>query len=280
MASGELLTAALGYAALGWAVLPVHGIGADGCCTCQAGADCRQAGKHPAIARWQDRASADVTAINRAWGAMPILNVGIATGSKSGFFVLDIDPRHGGDDSLATMESEFGMIPPDTLTAITGSGGRHIFFNQIPGLGNRTNLRPGIDIRGEGGQIVAAPSRHASGGTYRWADDGRTVVRDAPEWLAALLRPSATPTAGVSPSVWRKLWCEGVGEGGRNDGLARLAGYLFRRKLDPIMVDDMVRMWNRERLRPPLPDDEVGITIESVCKKEIQRRERHGAKQG
>lgn len=271
--SGELLSAALGYAAMGWAVLPVHGI-VGGRCTCQAGADCKQPGKHPAIARWQDRASADQEAIKRAWSANPSLNVGIATGSKSGFFVLDIDPRHGGDDSLAALEREHSPLPVDGLTAVTGSGGRHFCFTAIPGLGNRTNLRPGIDIRGDGGQIVAAPSRHASGGIYRWAD-GATVIRPAPAWLVDMVKPAPDGSAVATlPNVWRRLWCEGVPEGGRNDGLARMAGYLFRKKLDPIMVDDMIRMWNSTRLVPPLSEDEVSITIESVCKKEIQRRER------
>jgi len=100
--------------------------------------------------------------------------VGIATGPESGLVVLDVDPRHRGDDTLAELESQHGKLP-DTVEALTGGGGRHIFFehprtavtNSVAALG------PGLDIRGGSGYVVAPPSVHASGRTYEWEGSSR-----------------------------------------------------------------------------------------------------------
>ena len=265
---------ALAYAATGWRVLPVHGI-VDGACTCAAGARCTTPGKHPAISDWVNRATTDQERIAAAWRRNPQLNIGIATGVGSGVFVLDIDPKHGGDATLAGLEAEHGALA--TLSATTGSGGKHFVFQHIAGLGNRGSMLPGVDIRGEGGQFVVAPSRHWSGGTYRWDGDFSApgAVQPAPPWLRALLAP-ATTGGGARPVAapaekWRKLWCEGCASGGRNVALASMAGYLFRKKLDPLMVLDMLRMWNRDKVVPPLDNHEFEQTVNSVAAKELRR---------
>ena len=156
-----MLPHALIYAARGWRVLPVHGI-IDGRCTCAAGARCTAPGKHPAVKDWVNRATCDEERITAAWARNPVLNIGIATGEGSGVFVLDIDPKNGGDHSLAKLVAHHGSL--ETLSAVTGSGGQHFVFEHIPGLGNRAAVLPGIDVRGDGGQFVVAPSRHWSGG--------------------------------------------------------------------------------------------------------------------
>jgi len=96
------------------------------------------------------------------------MNIGILTGSDTGVFVLDVDPRHGGDESLKTLEAAHGNLPI-TLTAKTGGGGIHYLF-QIPAgqtiRNSASNLASGLDIRGEGGLIVVAPS--TTQGAYSW----------------------------------------------------------------------------------------------------------------
>jgi len=140
-------------------------------CSCGQ-SNCSSPGKHPRTANGLKDATTDHYQIADWWREWPTANVGIATGAISGIVVLDVDPRHGGNESLDRLQSEGGMLPI-TVTVCTGGGGFHFYF-QHPGgtIRNRTNVRPGIDFRGDGGYVVAPPSNHASGDVYRF-DEGR-----------------------------------------------------------------------------------------------------------
>ena len=88
---------------------------------------------------------------------------------ESGLVVLDVDVDKGGEESLRELEAEHGELPTTTI-AVTGSGGMHYFFRH-PGVEMRNSagkLGAGLDVRGDGGYVVAAPSNHASGGHYDW----------------------------------------------------------------------------------------------------------------
>src|SRR5207248_2102427 len=111
------------------------------------------------------------------------------TGKVSGLIVIDVDPRSGGTDSLTELQSLMGSLPA-TLTARTGGGGVHFVYahpggevhntaGRLPGI---TEPLPGIDLRGDGGYIVAAPSRHRGGAAYSWVDP-TVPVAAAPRWL-------------------------------------------------------------------------------------------------
>lgn len=162
--------------------------------------------KRPALDAWVERATVDHELIDDWWRKNPTHGVGIVTGELSGLFVLDIDPEHGGDDTLADLEHTHGALP-DTIETITGSGGRHILF-AWPGWNPGTNagqLGPGLDLRAEGGQIVAPPTIHPNGLAYQWEvehdpHDG-LVVAPAPDWLLDLLRAPAPaePRREVAP---------------------------------------------------------------------------------
>jgi hypothetical protein len=76
------------------------------------------------------------------------------------------------------------------------------------------------------------------------------------------------------PDVWRALFADGAAERHRKDALARLTGHLLGRRLDPMLVLDIVMMWNRERFRPPLGDDEVTQTVNSICGSELRKKHR------
>lgn len=212
------LEAALAYGARGWRVHPLP-----------------KARKYPAgHPDWQTNATTDAARIEKHWAANPDDGVCIATGAGSGLFVVDIDPADGGDDSLRALEAQYGPLP-DTMEAITGSGGRHLFF-AWPDTGGITNnqsglLGVGIDIRGDGGQVVVAPSVHGSRDCkrcaagqpcaalpYRWEVMGDpfdgVAPAPAPEWLIELLQtpPGSTQprraklarlaTDGVMPGDW------------------------------------------------------------------------------
>ena len=101
-------------------------------CSC-SNPDCTSAGKHPRTAHGFLDATTDVNTV-RAWWEddFPLSNVGIRTGEESGLVVLDVDPRHEGDESLRQLEAKYEPLP-ETPTALSGGGGRHFYF-QHPGF--------------------------------------------------------------------------------------------------------------------------------------------------
>lgn len=154
----------------GWAVFPLHSI-KNGICTCGK-ADCSDAGKHPRIQKGLHGASKDMGSVEEWFGpAAQLSNIGIRTGNVSGVTVVDIDIGHGklGAETWAELIAEKGE--PETLTATTGSGGMHVFFAYNSTLKTSSNtLGKGVDVRNDNGYVVAAPSRHRSGGMYSFID--------------------------------------------------------------------------------------------------------------
>jgi putative DNA primase/helicase len=129
---------ALRYARSGWLVLPMHTI-KDGKCSCSKGNACERAGKHPITAHGVNDATTNRSRIRNWWAENPDANIGIAAGSESGIIVLDIDPRNGGYKSLKRLKRELGPLP-DTVTAVTGGGGRHLVF-KYPSFAVRKDTR-------------------------------------------------------------------------------------------------------------------------------------------
>ena len=125
-------------------------------------------------------------------------------GAVSGLWALDVDLDHGGEASLHELEAELGELPR-TIESITGGGGRHLLFNH-PGypIKNRVAVRPGLDIRGDGGLIIAPPSIHPSGRRYAWATGCAHKAADAPEWLLELVREEPANDTIVVPLVPRR----------------------------------------------------------------------------
>lgn len=164
-----MLEHALRYAAQGWAILPLHGI-FDGRCTC-GNPDCRSPGKHPLINGGCHAATTDPQTIEQWWRTHPAANIGIATGKVSGLIVVDVDAGEGktGFESLAALEQRHAELP-ESLRVRTGSGGLHIYLAapQVEIRNSAGYLASNIDIRGEGGLVVAPPSRHLSGNLYSW----------------------------------------------------------------------------------------------------------------
>ena len=243
-------SAALDYLARGWSVIPV-----------------RRNDKRPII-RWQEyqgrRASMEEAAVwFRRW---PEANLAIVTGAVSALVVLDIDPAHGGAQSLERWQARHGVLPP-TVEALTGGGGRHLYFSH-PGAAcpNRVGLWPGLDLRGDGGYVVAPPSVHPSARPYRWREGhepGRVPLALFPP---ALLDEGSALRPGHTLAHWRQLLREGVREGERNSTIASLSGHLLWHGVDPQVVAELMQCWNRVRCRPPLSDEEVDRTVESIAR--------------
>lgn len=163
----------------GWAVFPVHGIHPDKLtCTCNQ-LDCGSPGKHPVQMGGFKQATKDQRLINMLF--KDHYNIGVVTGETSGIWVLDIDGAEG-EASLTALQKAYGNLPA-TLIHRTGKGRHLIFRMPSDDIRNSTSkIAPSIDVRGNGGYIVAAPSRHSSGVSYRF-DDIDQPIADAPQWL-------------------------------------------------------------------------------------------------
>lgn len=246
----EIARAAKYYLSRRWSVLPL-----------------RPREKRPLI-QWEPLQSARPSApdIDKWFERWPDANIGIVTGEISNLVVLDIDSNHGGNDSLKRLEQRFELLPV-TVEAMTGGGGRHLYFSHPGGLiRNRAGIAQGIDLRSDGGYVVAPPSIHPNGRRYVWSP-GRSPQDAAP---APLPRWIMTATGGPRPrrtlNDWRQLAHEGVPEGQRNSTIASLTGHLLWHGVDPHVALELLLAWNRTRCRPPLDDAEVAQVVQSITR--------------
>jgi hypothetical protein len=277
---GALLEAALDYAKRGWRVFPVYEIREDGCA---CGRPCRDAGKHPRIKGWPALATAVPQKLVEWWSKWPDANVGIATGSRSGIVLVDIDPRSGGERTLAEYERHHGPLP-STAETVTGGGGRHLLFRP-PGQKRVRNsagkLGGGLDIRGDGGYFVAPPSRHASGRFYEWAPSlhpDALQFATMPAWLVGLLGaagPSEVALAGAGGGGTRARarslrMADGTGRpipaGERNSTLTRRAGVMRRGGFDEAAISAAIHDQNERLCSPPLLREEVDKIVRSASR--------------
>lgn len=208
--------------------------------------------------KWADVATCDEKMITGWFDNYPDANIGIACGSRSGIVVLDVDAGHGGYESLTKLIQTHGALP-ETPVSKTGSGGEHIFFKH-PGVEIRNSagkLGPGLDIRGDGGYVVAPPSLHPNGNTYEWMVD--TELADMPEWMIEALREAPKPEVkNTTPGE--------VVEGGRNDYLTKMAGAMRRKGFNEDAIFSALVIDNREKCLPPLSDGEVLQIAKSVIR--------------
>lgn len=251
----EMLSAALEYAAKGWAVFPCHTPTGSGGCSC-GDAGCEDQGKHPRTTHGVLDATTDAAAIRQWWQRWPQANIGIATGAKSGMVVVDVDSYKGGDEALATLLENYTPLP-NTVQQLTGGGGYHLLFTH-PGVAIRNSVSDtlgyGLDVRGDGGYIIAAPSRHVSGRLYAWElshDPDDTAISSMPQWLISLLQapPKREPSVRYDTTPLYK--------GERNTTLFRLGASLRARGLEEDEIDAALQVANTKRCQPPLSQKEV-----------------------
>jgi phage/plasmid-associated DNA primase len=116
-----------------------------------------------------------------------------------GFIVIDLDVRPDGKnglEALRELEARVGWPLPGTLTSLTPSGGRHLFYRIPAGVeikNSVSKLGPGIDVRGTGGQVVLPPTT-IDGRPYRWDAAAPETMADLPaSWLDLLNPPVVKP---------------------------------------------------------------------------------------
>ena len=189
MQAAETPQAALCYLQRGYHPLPLHHPMEDGSCSCGATEEGHATGKHPRERGWQSQDAPSAADVYTLWGeTYPEANVGLVTGEASGFWVLDVDPKHEGDVRLKELEAEHGDLPA-TYRVRTPSGGVHFYFALPEGFtvtNSPGRLPSGLDVRGNGGQVVAPPSTTEAGA---YEVERASDVLPAPSWLLELIRP-------------------------------------------------------------------------------------------
>jgi putative DNA primase/helicase len=219
----EILYAAEQYCSLGWRLIPLYAEGSQA--------------KHPRIRRWPERATAEVEKV-RNWfysfrDQEGMIAFGLACGKDSGIFVLDIDDP----TEWQKLTIEHGELP-DTIESQTGGGGSHYFF-KYPTNGEKVATGTGVpcrgvDIRGDGGQVVLPPAPHQSGMEYQWIHSPEdTKIADAPKWLLELIKEAA------SDQEWAELhdvWYER-----QNDHLHHWARVLVHAGNTDVQIKDIFR---------------------------------------
>jgi hypothetical protein len=266
----------------------------------------RPRGKEPLVANGFYQATTHVATIEKWWGEWPDAGIGIPTGQESGIVVLDIDakpdPNTGknGYDSLADFAFIYGYKPlPTTITARSGSGGRHYYFAYPPDVLHIKTLSrlanfAGVDVRGDGGYIVAPPTMHSCGIPYsweRWLDTAPLAVY--PPFLLGLetLKPyGPEPPPPVPAGIGHygrgrerasrqpaERWCQiacsiamrRAHVGNRNALGAWLARQVVKEGLDVLAAEQVMREYARHVPAGdhPYTEDEALRTLKSISRR-------------
>jgi hypothetical protein len=190
--------------------------------------------------------------------------VGIGMRTGAGLDVLDLDPRNcEAADPVAWLADAVADLP-ETLTARTPGGGRHLYFSTRARLRSRPLAGvAGVDIKAEGGYAIVPPSPG-----YEYIDED-VPIAPMPDWLglAADRQPDRTPGGGM-PAGWQPFELrDEVSEGGRNGYLASLGGYLLSQDLaTPMDLEDWLQDYNDTVCKPPLDPDEVAGIAASIAR--------------
>ena len=234
----SMLDAALRYSAMGWPVFP-----------------CKE--KVPITTNGFKDATTNDALIHTWWGNEDH-NVAIRTGVESGLVVVDIDAKHNGLISYDMFKDD---LPP-TYTVRTGGGGLHLYFQYPLGedIRNKTSLFEGVDIRAEGGYVIAPPSMHESGAPYEVMHD--VALAEMPHSFLLLLKQAKhnSVPAGIRTSDGS------VAEGGRNDYLARMAGSMRRKGFCEEAIEEALLQQNSSVCAPPLGEGEVRRIAKNISR--------------
>lgn len=222
-------------------------------------------GKKPLLA-WEEfiRRRATDSELVQWFKTWPNANLAIVTGKISNVVVADVDVDRGGDPKPL-----YDVYPTETIVR-TGKGGFHFYYKYPEGddihVYNRVG-KNGIDIRGDGGYVVAPPSIHASGATYEFIRD--MSIADFPSFIVE--GDGEAEEKKPHQEEWLSTLLRGVESGGRNDACARLAGYFASKGLPQDVCFNLLMQWN-DLNSPPLPRSEVATTVASIFKSEVHKR--------
>ena len=249
--------AALSYGEEGFSIIPLHWITSVGQCSCMR-SDCKSPAKHPLTEHGLKDACKDAGQIETWWKKFPKANIGVCTGSVSGdLIVVDVDVAKGANADDLTL--------PDTLKVETGAG-YHLWFKADQPIRNSASkLGFGIDVRGEGGYVVAPPSIHHTGKQYSFITDDQ-IAEFPPNLIASLTQPDPKPDPVPTPDEPENLilsYSPGLSEtdtateGNRHAFLVSMGGRLRREGFSPEEIEAALLAANLKRCSPPVSDKRV-----------------------
>lgn len=271
------MEAARAYLTRGWRLIPIRWTDPRGRCSCER-PDCGSPGKHPLTVHGLKDATDNPDLVAEWLARWPLMNLAVVTGEDSGIVVVDVD----GDEGVASM-AEFDARMPRTLMAKSPHGWHLYFAHDGTHTPNRGRFLPGVDIRGDGGYVLLAPSRLGDGDDYRWLRE--MPLSDFPRWLLAeadgraARRTSAvrfddgavTAARADAPPWIREALRDGATAGARNGTATRLAGYFLSRGL-PVDVVATVLESFRRACSPPMDAAELSRTIASCARYAVRAR--------
>jgi len=263
--------AAVSYAERDVCVFPLWWV-VNGRCACGK-VNCANAGKHPigaVVPSGVKDATINAAVIRPWWARYPHANIATPT---SWCTVLDVDPRHGGDETLAELERRHGPLP-ETAEVLTGGGGRHIYFRPVPGLAPSTGkVGTGLDVKsGPGAYVLLPPSSHASSGTYR--DEimhplFETPLAEMPAWLLALASGPA-PDSSNGHRRHADEWADkliGAPEGQRRVVALEIAGHYLGLRIAAEEVEAILLSY-AARCMPPFPERECREIVRDLARRD------------
>ena len=244
----SMYQAAVQYIKMGLAVFPLE-----------------ERGKRPKTRNGFKDATTDAAQVKAWWQQWPNANIGIATGKRSGgIFVIDLDiDEDKGIDGYHTLEDwqrENGKFP-ETWTAITGRGGYHLYFHSNSEIKNRAGIIDGVDVRGDGGYVVAPPSVHSNGNRYEWEYDPEEFdLAEANNNVKYFL------DTGINSPGERFSMPDIVNAGERNDMIFRFACMMQAKGASDEAVFAATMAENNTKCNPPMNEKEVRVIVNSVLK--------------
>lgn len=244
----SMYQAAVQYIKMGLAVFPLE-----------------ERGKRPKTRNGFKDATTDAAQVKAWWQQWPNANIGIATGKRSGgIFVIDLDiDEDKGIDGYHTLEDwqrENGKFP-ETWTAITGRGGYHLYFHSNSEIKNRAGIIDGVDVRGDGGYVVAPPSVHSNGNRYEWEYDPEEFdLAEANNNVKYFL------DTGINSPGERFSMPDIVNAGERNDMIFRFACMMQAKGTSDEAVFAATMAENNTKCNPPMNEKEVRVIVNSVLK--------------
>ena len=236
--------------------IELYGIKEPEVCTCRYGDKCTCIGKHPNyFDNWQKHHINSNEEFYEILKERPNANFGIKTGN--GLVVIDVDTKDNGFESLEQIK----QYMPDTFTVRTGSGGLHFFYSTDREIKNRTRFMDGLDVRGDGGYVVAPASRHKCGNYYLIEKD--TKIQPITRELLEII----TTDTPKEESEYRHIeTTDTFGEGERHDKMVKIAGNFYRQGLSEKVVLEALQSMNETLCNPPLPYKEIKSITKSVAK--------------
>lgn len=252
------LTRALSLANSGFSVIPLHSV-ENGQCTCGV-RECRSPGKHPRTKNGLKDATNATEIVKGLFSKTQFNNIGVRTGKVEQLLVVDIDPRNNSEEGLSQLKQKYGITLSDPHVK-TGSGGFHHYFKypQDIDLKSLSNFLPGLDLKADGGYVVAPHSLHIQGEYVELRKlDINELPEPSPEFLKVLIELCGRKKDNPKMVI--------TNQGGRNTTLTSEAGRLRSAGHEKDEIFEKLCDFNKKNCIPPLDNSEVYLIANSISR--------------